>query len=113
MQVGVLIQQPRDDVDVHHRVEVLQLFREPQVRPDHRHARVPGQEVVPSFEVHDLLEVVLRLVAGVKEAAVVRAQHVLPPPVLRLRQDQLLRRHEAAWSKRDYLNSEQNTVAKV
>ena len=62
--------------------------------PDHSHAWVAGQQVVPGLEVHDLLEVGLGAVVGGEEAPVVRPQHVLPPAVLGLGQGELLLGHK-------------------
>ena len=76
-------------------------LREPQVRPDDSHVAVASQEVVPGLEVHDLLEVGPGLVAGVEEASVVGAEHLLPPPVLLGRKLKLLGRHPATFSRQN------------
>ena len=76
-------------------------LREPQVRPDDGHVGVAGEEVVPGLEVHDLLEVGPGLVAGVEEASVVGAEHLLPPPVLLGRKLKLLGRHPTTFSKQN------------
>ena len=73
-------------------------LREPQVRPDDCHVGVASKEIVPGLEVHDLLEVGPGLVAGVEEASVVGAEHLLPPPVLLGRKLKLLGRHPATFS---------------
>ena len=64
--------------------------------PDHCHARVAGQQIVPGLEVHDLLEVGLGGIVGVEKSSIVRTQHVLPPAVLGLGQSNLLLRNEAS-----------------
>ena len=64
--------------------------------PHHDHARVACQEVIPGLEVLDLLEVGLGGVVGIKEASVVRPEHVLPPAMLGLGQGQLLLGHETS-----------------
>ena len=71
--------------------------------PDHCHAGVAGQQIVPGLEVHDLLEVGPGLVAGVEEASVVGAEHLLPPPVLLGRKLKLLGRHSATFSRQNFL----------
>ena len=64
--------------------------------PDHSHAGVAGQKIVPGLEVHNLLEVDLRGIVGVEESPIVRTQHVLPPAVLGLGQGKLFLRNEAS-----------------
>ena len=66
------------------------------MRPDHCHAGVAGQEIIPGLEVHDLLEVGLGGIVGVEKSSIVRPQHVLPPAVLGLGQGNLLLGHEAS-----------------
>ena len=69
---------------------------EAQMRPDHSHAGVAGQKIVPGLEVHNLLEVGLGGIVGVEKSPIVRAQHVLPPAVLGLGQGNLFLGNEAS-----------------
>ena len=64
--------------------------------PDHRHAWVAGQKIVPGLEVHNLLEVGLRGIVGVEKSSIMWAQHVLPPAVLGLCQGNLFLGNEAS-----------------
>ena len=59
-------------------------------------SRVPGEQIIPGLEVHDLLEVGLGGIVGVEKSSIVWPQHVLPPAVLGLGQGNLLLGHEAS-----------------
>ena len=64
--------------------------------PDHCHPGVPGEQIIPGLEVHDLLEVGLWGIVGIEKSSIVRPQHILPPSVLGLGQGNLLLGHEAS-----------------
>ena len=50
VQVGVLVHQLLDDESVHFGMKVCKLFGEPQMGPDHNHARVTGEQGVPDLK---------------------------------------------------------------
>lgn len=84
VEVGVLLEQGGQDVDVDQRMQVLQLLAQTHVRPDDVHVGVPGEDGVPDPQMHDLPEVGWVGLVGllVEEGGVVDTQHLLPPFVL-------------------------------